>query len=199
MTAPVAITLSRPEISHSEILRYGGAMGRDEETLQLMESCLDEILPKLVYRVVWSRVSIVRRGACMEFGGISTESRTLALALDGCDEAILFAATVGLGPDRMVARYGRISPARALMHQAIGAERVESLCDAFSATLSKELSVSFRTRVSAGYGDIPLEMQRDFFSLLDIQRKIGVSLNGSLLMSPTKSVTAIMGIKKIIG
>jgi len=37
-------------------------------------------------------------------------------------------------------------------------------------------------------------MQRDIFAVLDCPRKIGLSLNGSLLMSPSKSVTAIIGI-----
>jgi magnesium transporter len=35
--------------------------------------------------------------------------------------------------------------------------------------------------------------------VLDAQRKIGVSMSSSLLMVPQKSVTAIIGIKKIKG
>ena len=39
-----------------------------------------------------------------------------------------------------------------------------------------------------------LRYQKDIFSVLDCQRKIGLTLNDSMLMSPTKSVTAIIGI-----
>jgi cobalamin-dependent methionine synthase I len=53
---------------------------------------------------------------------------------------------------------------------------------------------SLTQRFSAGYGDLPLELQRDIFGALDCQRKIGVTLNESLLMSPSKSVSAIVGI-----
>jgi len=41
-----------------------------------------------------------------------------------------------------------------------------------------------------------LETQRDIFALLDCPRKIGLTLTDSLLMSPVKSVTAVMGIEK---
>ena len=51
-------------------------------------------------------------------------------------------------------------------------------------------------RFSAGYGDVPLELQRDIFALLDCPRRIGLTLNESLLMSPSKSVTAIVGISR---
>ena len=51
-----------------------------------------------------------------------------------------------------------------------------------------------KPRFSPGYGDLSLEMQRDIFRVLDCPRKIGLTLNESLLMSPSKSVTAIIGI-----
>ena len=37
-------------------------------------------------------------------------------------------------------------------------------------------------------------VQKDIFKVLDCERKIGLTLNESLLMSPSKSVTAIVGI-----
>jgi hypothetical protein len=72
---------------------------------------------------------------------------------------------------------------------AIGTERIESLCDAFCNEFEKATH-----RVSAGYGDLPLEIQPQIFALLDCSRKIGLTLNQSLVMSPTKSVTAIFGL-----
>ena len=51
-----------------------------------------------------------------------------------------------------------------------------------------------RPRFSPGYGDLPINMQKDIFAALDCPRKIGLSLNESLLMSPSKSVTAIIGV-----
>ena len=117
-----------------------------------------------------------------------------ALRYAGCREAVLFAATVGVGLDRLIARYGAVAPSRAVMLQAIGAERIEALCDVFCNTLAVEENRALRPRFSPGYGDLPLDTQREIFRVLDCQRKIGLTLNDSLLMSPTKSVTAIVGL-----
>ena len=56
-------------------------------------------------------------------------SADLARYLGGCRRVVLFAATVGVAPDRLIQRYSRVSPSKALVMQAVGAERVEALCD----------------------------------------------------------------------
>ena len=58
----------------------------------------------------------------------------------------------------------------------------------------KKAAVFLPPRFSPGYGDLPLSLQRDIFRVLDCPRKIGLTLNESLLMSPSKSVTAIVGL-----
>ena len=91
--------------------------------------------------------------------------------------------------DRLIAKYSHLSPSRAVMLQAFGAERIEALCEAVCAD-----GGAVTARFSPGYGDLPLNLQGDLFQILDCPRKIGLTLNQSLLMSPSKSVTALMGI-----
>ena len=64
--------------------------------------------------------------------------------------------------------------------------------------ISKELAPgeSLVSRYSPGYGDFPLAAQRTLLGLLDASRQVGVSLTDSLLMVPSKSVSAIIGVKK---
>ena len=71
-------------------------------------------------------------GASLDLGFTVTHSRDLQKNLKGCCRIILFGATVGLELDRLIARYGRLSPSKALCFQAIGAERIESLCNVFN-------------------------------------------------------------------
>ena len=47
-------------------------------------------------------------------------------------------ATVGIGIDRIIAKYGALSPSKALIFQAIGAERIESLCDTLQRDIASE-------------------------------------------------------------
>ncbi len=186
------------EPSRPEILRYMGEKAPSEAVLQLLDACMEETRNSFSQRVCYASYPMVCKEGCIDLGFCKTESKDLAKCLKNCDRAVVFAATVGMETDRLVAKYGRISPAKALCMQAIGTERIEALCDAFCASLRQSLlpNECLRPRFSPGYGDLPIEMQREIFSTLDCQRKIGLYLRESLLMSPTKSVTAIVGIGK---
>lgn len=173
----------------NEILRYAGA-GRD--SLPLVEECLEEVKDVLSYKVCYCILPVSVEEELCRIGRLEASSKSLARALRDCNEAVIFAATVGVGLDRLLARYSRLAPSRALILQAIGAERVEALCDAFVSEMSA--IVPLRPRFSPGYGDLPLDIQRRIVGLLDCPRRIGLCLNDSLVMSPSKSVTAIAGI-----
>ncbi|MBR5269151.1 MAG: Vitamin B12 dependent methionine synthase activation subunit [Anaerotignum sp.] len=184
-----------PEINERECFRYAGTDFKvvSEEERALYEACLKEVEYKLTYKVCWGRFPVRRGENSLDLGVLQTDSKALMKNLEGCEEVIVFAATIGLEIDRLIRRYTNLSPAKALFFQAIGAERIESLCDAFCDEL-KEEGLRLRPRFSPGYGDLPLELQKDLFRVLDCPRKIGLTLNESLLMSPSKSVTAIIGI-----
>lgn len=177
-----------------EILRYAGCKEADNEIAALVRSCIDEIKTKLTYKVCYRQFGVKIGDELCDFGAFTLQSKNLAFNLNGCESAILFAATVGVEIDRLIAKYGRISPSKALMFQAIGAERIEALCDAFCADISKEYTVGTKPRFSPGYGDLPLAAQKDMFAVLSPEKQIGLTLTDSLLMSPSKSVTAIVGL-----
>ncbi len=179
-----------------EILRYAGCTRADDKTEALLNECIKEVQGKVSYKVCYRQLSVSHSEDNCDFELFSLKSKHLAKNLDGCRKAVLFAATIGVEIDRLIAKYGHISPAKALMFQAIGAERIEALCDAFCKDIAKEYGVGLRPRFSPGYGDLPLEAQKDIFAILDCGKRIGLFLNDSLLMSPSKSVTAFVGIEK---
>ena len=181
-----------PPLDRREALRYAGARELPPEQAPLFEECVAELLPLLSYKVCWRFFSVVANSDDLDLGFAKVASKSLAANLSGCKKIMLFAATVGIAPDRLVAKYGRISPVKALFCQAIGAERIEALCDVFCKEIASQEG-TLRPRFSPGYGDLPLELQSQIFAVLDCSRKIGLSLTSSLLMTPTKSVTAIVG------
>ena len=187
-----------PPVDRREIFRYMGGRGAaDAATDALIGSVIDEAMPRLSYRVCWSEAVVTRAVRGVMLGTVMAEGESLARHLQDSTRALLFAATVGLEIDRMVAKYSHCEPSRALALQAFGAERVEALCEAFLRERCEEyntLGVSLLPRFSPGYGDLPLEVQRELIAILDCPRKIGLSLCDSLLMTPTKSVTAIVGL-----
>lgn len=175
-----------PPVDRREVMGYAGVRGDAPDIISLLDECISE-LSGLNCKVCYAE---------LPQNSLTSLSRGLRKALDGYETAVIFAATVGIAIDRLIARYSLLSPAKALLFQAIGAERIEALCDAFQNDIAKEDGADVGTRFSPGYGDLPLEYQREIFALLDCHRRIGLTLNESLLMSPSKSVTAIFGRRK---
>jgi len=126
---------------------------------------------------------------------------TLARHLAGCHAAYLTCGTLGAGFDAFQRRVSATSGADALIVQAIGAALIEKLMDAVEVEIRRELQLNetLVSRYSPGYGDFPLAAQRELLSFLDAPRKVGVSLTDTLLMVPSKSVSAIIGVKLNLG
>ncbi len=189
-------TFEEPPICEREILRYAGCKAVDDTVHDLMHTCVEQMRYAVRYALVYARVPLFVEGDVCDFGAFSCRSQQLADNLSGCEEAVLLAATIGVETDRLIARYGRVSPSKAVMMQAFGAERIEALCDTFCQTFSEEQGIYLRPRFSPGYGDLSLEVQRDLVAVLDAPKQIGLTLNDSLLLSPAKSVTAFIGISQ---
>lgn len=180
-----------PEISNREIMRYAGAPNKGLYDA-LLDECIKEAKDAISYRLCYTELPLKKDGDNLYIGDMTLKSRDLSTCLADCGRVLLFVATLGVGLDRLINKYSKILPSKALFFQAIGSERIEALCDAFC----KEYKSPLTPRFSAGYGDLSLDSQREIFKVLDARRLIGVTLNDSLIMSPSKSVTAFAGIKE---
>ena len=126
------------------------------------------------------------------------DSASLRNHLAGCHAVYLVCTTIGAAFDALQRRTAATSPSDAFILQAIGAAAIEAWTDETELEIRRELKEdeSLVSRYSPGYGDYPLEAQRTLFALLDAPRTVGVSLTDNLLMVPSKSVSAIIGVRK---
>ena len=194
MSAVQRWSTEAPRVDLGEVFRFAGMPPTicAEELHRVMR----EIEKLAEYKVCYATFPLDVEGDRCRIEGLEIESAQLAKNLKNCHTVLLFAATVGVGVDRFLQRLQHLSPASALLAQAAGAERAESLCNAFCAWYKEELGVRLRPRFSPGYGDLSLDVQRKIFALLSPEKQIGLTLNESLLMSPSKSVTAFVGIEE---
>lgn len=200
MTAARVSTYVLPPVNQRELLRYAGAGPAGEELGPLIEQCVAEWDQPASFGVCWREFPLAHRDGKIDLGFTRLASASLEENLRGCGQVVLFAATVGLGLDRLIQKYSLLSPAKALIFQALGAERVESLAETFCADLGREVAcrgLTLRPRFSPGYGDFPLSAQEDIFRALEPGRWLGLTLNRSLLMSPAKSVTGLIGLSPL--
>ena len=132
----------------------------------------------------------------LHFADVTLNSRDLSTNLNGCSKVALLAATIGPQVDALIRRHSTVNPVYASILQATGAMFIEEVVDLVNDEIKKiagSQGLKTKPRYSPGFGDVPLEVQRDFFRLLPCTR-IGLTLMDTLIMAPEKSVTAFVGL-----
>ncbi len=181
-------------VDKKEVLRYLRVAKSDLNVDLLIDECLCDAYEIISPRAVVLETSVEILSECStKLDFVTMESCSLATTLTGYKRAYIFLATIGTQLDRVIEKYSKLSPSKATVYHAVGTALIESFCDYVNDLLTKDKNST--RRFSPGYGDLSLEYQRDIIKALDAQRKIGVVLAESLLMTPSKTVTAIIGIK----
>ena len=204
-TVPQYFEYDEVPLNEMEWLRYACVPVRDQQVVKedpkftaSMARALAFAREECVFRLGFLVVPITWGKDGFPVLPFEQKSEKLRNNLEGCSAVVLFAATIGSGMDRMIRRFEKSDPQMGLLLQGLGAERVESLCDLFNAEVdaaAQSLGHTTCRRYSPGYGDLPIEVQKEFLPLLDAERRLGITLSESCLMAPSKSVTAIIGIE----
>jgi len=180
-----------------EILRYLRVRGEAGALRGEVERTAAELARTVPPRWVWRAFPLERTAAGVALAG-SGVTLTGALAekmLRSCDAAVLLCCTLGMAFERKVRALERRDMGGAVILDACGSAWVETGCDMAEREIASHLAPRFLTdRFSPGYGDLPLSLQPSVLSALDAERRLGVHLSESFLMTPGKSVTAVLGV-----
>ena len=178
-------------------LGYSRTVSPDQDVSGLMEKAADEMAaimkPQAVFEVFDLTVGLESE---LSFADVSLHSRDLSRNLAGCSKVALLAATLGPQVDALIRRHSSTDPVYASILQATGPMYIEELVDLVNEEIKKiaaSQGLKTKPRYSPGYGDVSLELQKDFFRLLPCTR-IGLTLMDTLIMAPEKSVTAFVGL-----
>ena len=189
-------------IPEKEVYRYLGYMGhtpQEDDARRIAEGIRkteDVAAPKACYGLF--DIKVEDGYVTMPYGRV--HSKSLSKWISGCSSAYIFAATVGAPVDRMIKTAAFRSMSEAAILQACGAAAVEEFCNILNEKLDAESAENGRCNVkrySPGYGDLELkENQKGVFAVLTPGKYIALSLMDTFIMSPEKSVTAIIGVKE---
>lgn len=175
----------------------GQALRRDQ--LPLLQQVEREILQTAAPRCVFARYPLRRdeEGLAVGETGMLLAGRDIALHLAGCHSVILLAVTLGAGIDRLLLQAGAQDVARSVMLDAAASVAAEQAADAAEQAAKEALCGTgehHTGRFSPGYGDLPIALQRQLIPLLDAQRQIGLAATRDAILTPRKSVTALIGV-----
>lgn len=129
-------------------------------------------------------------GGKTDIGFCTLESYDFAKNMKDCTQVYTFAVTLGLGNDRFLSKLSLVSQSEFFICDAISSALIESVADVAEDTIKKDMPS--RPRFSPGYGDMALDVQREILSVLNAQKLLGITLSKSLLMTPQKSITALL-------
>lgn len=185
------------KIDRKEVFRYMGERGNESSTEILtevesvcvrMESLAE---PHYIYKLFtpeYSKNSVI-------LGGKRFISKALSKHLAGAEKVAVLAGTLGTSSDLIIRESAVLGTVKLSAAQAAGAAMLEQVLDEACAVIGQECGLFPMPRFSAGYGDFDLKYQADILCLCDATKRIGITLTDNMMMIPTKSVTALVGLK----
>ncbi|MBR5514000.1 MAG: 5-methyltetrahydrofolate--homocysteine methyltransferase [Ruminococcus sp.] len=189
------------EISKSEAARYMGIRtAPDDMTAELLDKYEEIVRSRLKPAYVFREADVEISAEGIYLSGLSVPltGKSIAKLLHGCHKAIVFAATVSAEADRLIREISVTDMAAAVVTDSLCSAAIEQVCDRVEIEIFGDMPKEQHTyRFSPGYGDLPIELQKDLLVYLNAQRRIGLSCTDSYMLTPTKSVTAIIGIKTV--
>ena len=200
---PTVITLSAPadalDISEEEVLRYLGYKKTEitDDDRRIAASVIEDARRVARPMACYARFPLSFEGDVIGLPWGRVLSHDLAKNLRGCSDVYVFACTIGMGFDMLLRKIALRSMSRAALLQGAGAAAAEALAEMLNdelCAIAEENGEKLRPRYSPGFGDFTLENQTGVFSVLDPPRRIGLTLRDTLIMTPEKSITALVGI-----
>ena len=188
------------KIEVKEVLRYAGAYKSDNPKMvsdvkSVMERLDGKCQPSSVYAVF----DLERNGGDILLRGTDIVLRgdTVNMFLNGAQKVFLIAATLSPYSDIVLAEETQKSPYFGLLADAYFTAEIEAYLDEKEEELKNAYpELSFSRRFSAGYGDFPICFQKQLLQQLNAESILGIKLvDGSFMMRPNKSVTALIGAK----
>lgn len=194
--------LSELTIPREEVLRYLGHKSSqkiDDNINNLIDECIEEtkkiINPKFVFAEYTK--TLIDDGVKIDGTNLILEGNDIREHLKSAKKVVLMAVTLGNNIEQKTRLYERINLTKAVILDSCATTAVEEICDKIEEyvkeeALKEDLGITFR--YSPGYGDLPLDVQKNFVNTLRADKTIGLTVSENNLLMPRKSVTAIIGL-----
>lgn len=185
-----------------EAVRYlgYGKNEADEKTFGLIRECFEELERIAKKRIVYRVFDLcMTEDGCVKIENMRIKSKGLFKNLGGCGKVILLGATLGVEVDMAMKRYSYTDMARTVVLQACAAALLEEYLDECQQKIGEEMEKEgyyLRPRFSPGYGDFSILHQKEILAMADTARRIGLTMTQGSMLTPTKSVTALIGLSK---
>lgn len=189
-------------LNRQEILTYLGWRGGEltpsmEELLeQGIRDTLNIIRP--AYRYQAFPIQATPQGIVVGSTGLTLTGRSIQRHLEGCQEVYLLAGTIGLAHEQLLRQTMLVRPDAGVILDSCGSAAAEAVAELADKEIQAQAAARGKfctSRFSPGYGDLPLSCQQPLLNALRAFQTLGMTVNSGGLLSPNKSVTAVIGVR----
>lgn len=183
-------------INKNEILKYLGyrtgevpadIMEEIDEAISIVNKCAR---PKYVFRFFDIDDEVLKEIAV---------GRDMAELLRSSFKVILFAVTLGNEIEMEIRKLSFTNLSMSVVVDATASAAIEAFAEELDKSFQKEFSEFYLTdRFSPGYGDMPISIQNYFLTAINAKKEIGITTTAEGIMTPRKSITAIMGFRNFM-
>lgn len=188
-------------INKEEVLRYLGYKNQelDQITSTLISDSIEEIRSLIDERYIFEVFDIFRKENKLILKGSNFELKgnDIKKHLKDSQQCILLGVSLGHKVDTRIRYYEKTSMDKALILDACATAAIEEISNRICEEIKRKLKKDNKTltrRYSPGYGDLPLNIQGDFLSMINAEKEIGLTSTPNSILIPRKSITAIMGV-----
>lgn len=185
-------------LDENEVIRYARAQKTDKSLISnAVLNALIHAKPQGNYNVF--DYDYKSSNIFFENKRILLSGNSIKKHLELCEKIAVIAVTIGKDIDEEITKLSEQGEyVNALLLDAAATEAAEETANELENIISREANregFNLTSRFSPGYGDFPLEMQKDILKLAE-GNEIGITLTSSLMLIPRKSITAIIGFKR---
>lgn len=197
-------------IDREDVYRYMGLKKLSDEPLspsviaetdRVERLLLDSVKPAYVWRlfdlersdscgISESENKFLRLSGC----GFALDGSSIAKHLEGCEKAAVIAVTLGTAADRFLKKTALPDGLSGLCADALASAYTEAALEEARGEVIRETGLFATWCFAAGYGDFPLDTAQKLLTCVDAQRRIGLSVTGSGMLTPQKSIVGVIGL-----
>ena len=174
-------------------LRYlgYGSQKASQQVEILLDECIEEIKQTAQPKVAAALFHLDHEPLCIHETGDLIPGKQMEELLADCEKCLLTGGTLGTAMERKIKMYEKVNMTKAVVMDAAASAYLEVFCDEYEENLGFPDRTS---RACPGYGDFPIEFNKKIAKILDVSKKLGISMTESGLMIPQKSMLGVVGI-----
>ena len=147
----------------------------DDQIQEIIDNCEKELLNSITPAYYYSIFNINHEPnkVTLENCDLSLIGEDISNHLKDCDKAILFCATLSHGPDKLIRINQVRDMTKSIIIDALASAAIEQICDLIQEEINERFPSLYQTwRFSPGYGDLPLDIQKEFKKMRDRLKRL---------------------------